>query len=111
MDTGKEQLNALSKFIARDFRAGNSESLIPASDHLSIEALKAYLIEKLSFLLENKFEILVNILYKIDVSENKLSELFSGNNRESIPEKLAELIIERELQKVKSRLLYKTGRV
>jgi hypothetical protein len=108
MDTDKAQINTISKFIDRDFKTGNSESLIPASDHSSIEELKAYLIEKLSFLLENKFEVLVNILYKIDVNENKLRELFSGINRESIPEKLTELIIERELQKAKSRMLYKT---
>jgi len=55
--------------------------------------------------------MLVNILYKIDINEKKLSQLFSGKNRDSIPATLADLIIERQLQKIKLRKLYKEGKL
>ena len=59
----------------------------------------------------NKFDMLVNILYKIDISEKKLSQLFSGKNRDSIPATLADLIIERQLEKIKLRKMYKEGKL
>lgn len=109
MGNNKKQITAVTKVIAKDFQVGDDSSLIPAADVENLEELKKYLTGKLTYLLENKYDTLVNILYKIDVSEKKLSELFSGTNRESIPATLAELIIERQLQKVKFRRLYKDG--
>jgi len=111
MDNDKTQVTAVTKVIAKDFQVGDNDSLIPAADVLNFEELKKYLTVKLSYLLEHKYDKLINILYKIDVSEEKLSELFSGNNREFIPETLAELIIERQLQKVKFRQLQKDGKL
>ena len=110
MSNNKTHLTAVSKVIAQDFQVKEANSLIPAVDVLSFDELKKYLTEKLAFLLENKYDILINILYKIDVNEEKLRELFSGSNRDSIPESLAELIIERQLQKVRFRQLYKNGK-
>jgi hypothetical protein len=110
MDSNKTDITAVTKVIAKDFQVGESDSLIPAADLATLEELKIYLTEKLTYLLENKYDTLINILYKIDVSEEKLSGLFSDTNREFIPEVLAELIIERQLQKVKFRQLYKDGK-
>ena len=111
MDNAKSEVTAVTKVIAKDFQVGDDTSLIPAADVLNFEELKKYLTEKIAFLLENKYDTLVNILYKIDVNEVKLAELFSGKNTESIPEKLAELIIERQIQKVRFRQLYKSGKL
>jgi hypothetical protein len=110
MKNDQTQVTALTKVIEKDFQIADEDSLIPAIDILNFEDLKKYLTEKLSYLLEHKYDKLINILYKIDVSEKKLGELFSGSNRDSIPEVLAELIIERQLQKVKFRQLYKNGK-
>jgi len=110
MNDDKIQVAAVTKVIAKDFQIGEDDSLIPASDALNFKELKKYLTEKLSYLLEHKYDTLINILYKIDVSEEKLGELFSSANRDSIPESLADLIIERQLQKVKFRQLYKSGK-
>ncbi len=107
MADDKTQVTAVTKVIEKDFQVGETDSLIPAADVINFDELKEYLTEKLTYLLENKYDNLINILYKIDVSEGKLGELFSNSNRDSIPERLAELIIDRQLQKVKFRQLYK----
>jgi len=111
MDEEKQQATEVTKFVEKDFLISENNSLIPSTDIASLEEFKKYLAEKLKFLLDNKFDLLVNILYKIDISEKKLSQLFSGKNRDSIPATLADLIIERQLQKIKLRKMYKEGKL
>jgi len=65
----------------------------------------------LTYLLENKYDALINILYRIDVNEEKLAKLFSETNRTFIPDALADLIIERQLQKIKIRQQYRSGTI
>jgi hypothetical protein len=110
MDDLKSEVMAVSKIISKDFQLDEAKSLIPASDLATLEEFKEYLKEKLADLLENKYDVLINILYRIDVNESKLSELFSGKSRGNIPEKLAELIIERQLQKLRFRQQYKNDK-
>lgn len=111
MKEEKEQVVEIVKFVEKDFLISDNNSLIPSTDLTSLEDFRKYLTEKLKFLLDEKFDTLVNILYRIDINEKKLSQLFSGNNRNSIPSVLADLIIERQLQKIKLRKLYKEGKL
>jgi len=111
MDEEKKQVSEVTRFVEKDFLISDNKSLIPSTDLVSLEEFRKYLTEKLKFLLDNKFDMLVNILYKIDISEKKLSQLFSGKNRDSIPATLADLIIERQLQKIKLRKMYKEGKL
>jgi len=111
MDEDYQQVTEVTRFVEKDFLIGENNSLIPSTDIASLEEFKKYLTKKLKFLLDNKFDMLVNILYKIDISEKKLSQLFSGKNRDSIPATLADLIIERQLQKIKLRKMYKEGKL
>jgi len=107
----KQPVSEIVKFVEKDFLIRDNISLIPAAKLVSLEEFKKYLTEKLKFLLDEKFDTLVNILYRIDISEKKLSQLFSGKNRDSIPAELADLIIERQLQKIKLRKLYNEGKL
>jgi hypothetical protein len=107
----KEQLTEVSKFISDSFTQDESKSLIPNSDFKTLEEFKKYLTNKLAELLDTKYDTLINILYRIDVGEDKLSELFSGKNREYIPAALADIIIDRSLQKVIFRQMYKEGKL
>ena len=111
MDEEKLQVAEVTKLVEKDFLISDNKSLIPSADLVSLEEFRKYLTEKLKFLLDNKFDMLVNILYKIDISEKKLSHLFSGKNRDSIPATLADLIIERQFQKIKLRKMYKEGKL
>jgi hypothetical protein len=81
------------------------------SDVQNLSQLKIYLSEKLKDLLDHNFNLLVNTLYRIDVNEEKLNELFGSKNRANIPESLADLIIERQLQKIHFRKKYKEGKL
>ena len=111
MGSDKKPFEEIVKFVEKDFLVGENDSLIPSADLGSLEELRQYLTEKLKVLLDERFDTLVNILYRIDISEKKLSKLFSGDNRESIPSVLADLIIERQLQKIRLRKLYRDGKI
>ncbi|MGQ9799365.1 MAG: hypothetical protein ACUVRG_08730 [Ignavibacterium sp.] len=110
-ELNNEDLRSLQKFVSKDFIKDDESSLIPNNDFEKIEEFREYLVEKLTDLLENNFNSLVNILYRIDISEQKLAELFGGRNRENIPEKLAEMIIERQIQKINFRKQYREGKL
>jgi len=111
MEEEKKQVVEIVKFVEKDFLISDNNSLIPSTDLFSLEEYKKYLTEKLKILLDEKFDTLVNILYRIDISEKKLSRLFSGNNRDSIPASLANMIIDRQLEKLRLRKLYKEGKL
>jgi hypothetical protein len=111
MEEDKQQVVEIVRFVEKDFLISENNSLIPIMDLTSLEEFRKYLTEKLKILLDEKFDTLVNILYRIDISEKKLRQLFSGNNRASIPTTLADLIIERQLQKIRLRKMYKEGKL
>lgn len=104
-------IKSLQKFISKDFVKDDDTSLIPNNDFEKLDEFKKYLIEKLTDMIDNNFNLLVNTLYRIDISEQKLAELFGGKNRENIPEKLADMIIERQLQKIQFRKQYREGKL
>jgi hypothetical protein len=54
-------------------------------------------------LIEKDFQKLISILYRLDVSEEKLKALLINNTGEDAGNIIAHLIIERQLQKIKSR--------
>jgi hypothetical protein len=55
-------------------------------------------------LILNNFNDLVYLLYRVDVSEKKLKALLKENDKADAGEMIATLIIERQVQKIKSRL-------
>jgi len=76
---------------------------VALKENLSRDQIKERLTEYINDLIDHNFNKLVNLLYKIDVSESRLKRLLdetSGNNAGGI---IAELIIERQIQKIKSR--------
>jgi len=109
MNNENNHLTDLTIFVSKNFEISEFDSLIPMGDFETLEEFKAYLTDRLAFLLDNKYDKLINILYRIDVPEDKLSKLFAEQNRDYIPAALADLIIERSLQKVRIRQKYKNG--
>lgn len=57
-------------------------------------------------LIINDFSQLVQILYRVDISEKKLKQLLSDNADKDAGRLIAGLIIERQLQKINSRQQY-----
>ena len=69
--------------------------------------LRVNLIERINHLIQKDFEKLVSILYRVDVNENKLKTLLKASAGTDAAVLIADLIIEREWQKVKIRNTFK----
>lgn len=70
---------------------------------LSATAFLDELAEEINSLILTNFERLVQLLYRIDVSEMKLKSLLKENPNEDAGKIIAALIIERQIQKIKLR--------
>jgi hypothetical protein len=73
----------------------------------SLDDLKVLLTEKFNELIKTDFNSLVQLLYRIDISEAKLKQALKENEGKNTGEILAEMTIERQMQKIKSRQQYK----
>ena len=73
---------------------------------ISEENLLQKLSEFINHLIQNNFQQLVLILYRVDISENRLKQLLRDNSSEDAATIIAKLIIEREIQKIHSRSLF-----
>ena len=105
----QDELFLIQKSVSKDFIKNDYTSLIPNNDFERLEEFRKYLTARMKEMLENNYNLLINTLYRIDISEKKLSQLFSSKNKESIPEKLTELIIERQIEKINFRKRYREG--
>ena len=104
-----EEIFSLQKSVSKDFIKSDSSSLIPNNDFERLEEFRKYLTERIKDMLDSNYNLLINTLYRIDISERKIGELFSSKNKESIPGKLADLIIERQIKKLDYRRRYREG--
>lgn len=88
-----------------------NESLqINLPEKISSGELKEKLAEYINQLIQSDFEKLVSLLYRIDVSETKLKQLLAGNPPGDAGMIIAELIIERQIQKTKIRQQFRQER-
>lgn len=106
-----EDIQEVVKFISKDMNKIGIDSLPDNNILHSLDELKKYLTEKIMEMLDRDYNKLLNALYLIDINEKKLHDLFSGSNREFIPEALAELIIERQMEKIMWRKKYRDGKL
>jgi hypothetical protein len=81
----------------------NSELGIELSADISIDELRQELALHIDKLIESDFNRLLSILYRIDVNENKLRNILKENPDSNASLIIADCIIERQLQKIKSR--------
>ena len=108
-ELNKEEIFSIQKFVSKDFVKNDDSSLVPNNDYERLEEFRKYLTDKMKDMLDKNYNLLINTLYRIDISEKKLSELFSAKNKDSIPQKLADLIIERQIEKINYRKRYREG--
>ncbi len=82
-----------------------TENIFLITDELSLKDKLLFdtLVLQINDLINNDFERLVSLLYRIDVSEKKLTTLLQENKTGNTAELIANLIIERQLQKIISR--------
>jgi hypothetical protein len=76
----------------------------PGLVHSNLIKLRAWLIQEISYMMDRDFQKLLNVLYRIDINEEKVRRAFAGENP---ADQLADLIIEREIMKVETRKRFK----
>jgi len=81
----------------------NNELAIDIPEKISYQELHSQLASYINRLIKNDFDKLVAFLYRIDVSEEKLKKLLLHNPQEDAGNIIATMIIERQVQKIKSR--------
>ena len=69
----------------------------------SYAEIKSILANKINDWINNDFNKLIHVLYRIDVSETKINQLLKENRSLFAADILADLIIERQLEKIKTR--------
>ncbi|MDQ6755482.1 MAG: hypothetical protein M3004_00950 [Bacteroidota bacterium] len=72
-------------------------------ENTSFENMHQKLSMFINDLIQNDFPKLINVLYKVDVDEKRLKKILKENADEDSSSLIARLIIERELQKIKTR--------
>jgi hypothetical protein len=85
----------------------NTELNAELPQDISEENLLQRLSEFINHLIQTNFQRLVLILYRVDVSENKLKQLLQKDSDEDAAVIISKLIIEREIQKIHSRNLFR----
>lgn len=81
---------------------------LPAGSY-SYEQLHKHLAAHLNYLIINNFSLLISVLYRLDISEKKLKQLLQQSTSVTAGDIIAEMIIERQLQKIASRKAFKNN--
>ena len=85
----------------------NNELVHIVNDCFSLKASEnnfaELLAEKINYLIVNDFNKLIQILYRADISEQKLKGMLAENKTEDAGKLIGDLFVERQMQKIKSR--------
>jgi len=99
-DSGMSDIIKIERLIADELGIA-----IPYS--ASLDDLKNVLAEKFNDLINTDFNHLVQLLYRIDINEEKLKQVLKQIEGQDTAALLADLTIERQLQKIRSREDYR----
>ena len=77
--------------------------LLKELDKKSSEQLKKRIKDIIDDLINNNFNALIELLYRIDIDEKKLKELLKSNNDTDASSIITDLVISRQLQKKETR--------
>ena len=76
---------------------------IDLKEGVSMGELKNIIADHVNLLISTNFNKLISLLYRLDINESKLKQLLADSPGEDAGMIIAELIIERQLQKIKIR--------
>ena len=107
MDKDLPLVKQTAEVLFKHFNIDKFKEDLPDNDKEVFEEVRNLLIERITYLIDHDFDGLLHVLYRIDVNEQKVMESLAANPLGKGPGILADLIIERQLQKVKTRKTYK----
>lgn len=82
---------------------------LPEDATRSLDALRRFLTEKIVELLDRNPAWLMHVLYRVDVAEPRVKAVFAEAAPDEIAPRLADLLIERQLQKIELRRRYRAS--
>lgn len=80
---------------------------IAPSENDALNRFRKLLTEHVAQLLTQDPERLKWLLYRIDVAEKQLAEVLANSDSDKVPAELARLMIDRQMEKAKTRELYR----
>lgn len=89
----------------------NKEMSLQLPGQITMEELEQELTNHINHLINTDFEKLIFYLYRIDVNETKMKKLLQQEDGVNAGQLIARLIIDRQLQKIKSRAENRTDAV
>jgi len=95
----------------KDLQKHDSVLLPEVQEHIGREEIKKKLEQIIGQMLSEEFEKLCNTMYRLDVSEIKFHHILNNTPSEEISGELADLVIDREIQKIKTRELYRKNKI
>ncbi len=81
----------------------NTSLGIELPEGLPINKLREIIANYINPLISHNFNKLISILYRLDINEKKLRQLLNDNHDEDAGTIIADLIIERQMQKIQAR--------
>ena len=96
-------LHGTAALISKEFQLAPEELGNPNEKTI----LRARVAHVIQHFIDNNLEGLLNILYIMDVDENLIKAALMDDSEEPVNLRIADIVIEREMQKVMSRIKYK----
>ncbi|MBI1184424.1 hypothetical protein GC194_09140 [bacterium] len=101
-----ELVQYIAELVQKDFYFDELTNLLPQHEQEAMQALKNQLAQRIAYMIDHDFELLMQVFYRIDLNEQKVKEALALSPNPS--EKLADLVIEREIQKAQTRMKYRS---
>lgn len=92
--------------LNKDF-GQEEETSLNLNKSLTQNDLKSYLQFAIAWYIETDFHALVNIFYRLDIHEQKFNTLMQECVGDELTSGLADLVLDREMQKAKTRIAYR----
>lgn len=103
MSVSPLEILELNKLLVKDFQ---TEEVIH-SNAFDMYTIRTRLAALISILLDKDMNRLLTIFYRVDLREDKVRQIIAQAPVAEISIRLADLVIEREMEKVKTRIKYK----
>jgi hypothetical protein len=100
----QEEIAQFDKMVIKDFSLQDDDLIQGFHDN---KQLRDKLKTVIAYLLQHDFHRLVNAMYRLDVKESLFHEAMSLDDPQRIVERIADIVFEREWQKVQTRLYFK----
>ena len=107
-NTTRDDIQDVSDLIIGDFHLEEKQDTLVSRDMQEFREKLRILIK---YMLDREFEKLLNAMYRLDINEEKFKMVLSNQESQDVALDIADLVIEREMQKVITRRKYREGKL